>query len=128
MIQHCREAEVKAGRRIGLLKLVGGRRWGANMKTKLRLYKQYIRPVLEHGSVATAQACPTALERLGVVERRALRVITSLPPWTKIEELYLRAGVEPISERLERLRATAIQRFSTHASQADNDHVRACLR
>ena len=77
MIKHCKEREKIVYRRSALIKKVGGKRWGANKKIKLQLYKQYIRPVLEYGNMVTSKSCITAKGILGLAERTALRSITT---------------------------------------------------
>jgi len=53
---HCRSKASKAMQRVRLLRMVSGQKWGANSHTLLKLYKQYIRPVLEYGNVAISNA------------------------------------------------------------------------
>lgn len=110
-VAHCKEKAVKAMRRVNLMRLVSGRKWGASTRTLLRLYKQYIRPVLEYGCVITAKACPSALQAMSIVERKALRVALRAPLYTRIKDLYMRSGVQPLVERMGELRCKAITRF-----------------
>ena len=106
---HVREAAAKAGRRTHLLRMVSGQGWGANQRTVLRLYKQYVRPVLEHGYVVTAGT--REVKVLELVERRALRIALRRPRYSRIEDLYRDAGFQPLAERLEVLKGNAIRRF-----------------
>ena len=105
IIKHCKEREKIVYRRSALIKKVGGKRWGANKKIKLQLYKQYIRPVLEYGNVVTSKSCITAKGILGLAERRALRSITRAEWGTSNEKLYQLAQIEKIDERIDRLAA-----------------------
>ena len=47
---HIDENAKKGRQRLGLLKLLSGSKWGCKPKTLMRLYKSYIRSVLEYGS------------------------------------------------------------------------------
>src|ERR1700730_4368571 len=85
--------------------------WGANINTLTQLYVQYIRPILEHGAVVTAVAIQYQTDSIDIAERKALRIILGAPPWYRIEDLYAETGIQPIKERLEKLRGEAITRF-----------------
>jgi len=116
LVPHCRAVATKAIRRVNLLRMVSGQGWGANARTLLRLYRQYVRPVLEYGQVVTAEGCASALQLLCRVEYKAMRVCTRSAPWTPIEDLYEMTGLEPLPERLGRLRSKAIDRFGSSDS------------
>ena len=111
LTEHCRTKAVKAMQRIRLLRLISGRDWGANKRTLLQLYKQYIRPVLETGSVLTARTHKTNLLCLQQVQNAALRVALRAPSRTKIEDLHRQAEIQMIPDRLNELRRKAIARF-----------------
>ena len=108
---YCKERVKIAHRRTCLLRLISGRSWGANSQTKLTLYKQYIRPVLEYGSVATADTKESNVRLLALAERRALRYVFNLPKSSNVNDLYLRAGIERIEDRLKNNKAKAVARF-----------------
>src|SRR5215469_4895056 len=52
---HYKSKASKAVQRVRLLMMGSGQTWGANARTLLKLYKQYIRPVLETGYVVTSR-------------------------------------------------------------------------
>ena len=54
--QHIDIAIAKSNRRIHLLKLLSGTDWGCNPKTIMRIYKTYVRPVLEYGAIVMLSA------------------------------------------------------------------------
>ena len=111
LLEHCKERAAMANQRIGLLRLIKGRGWGANAKTLQKLYVQFIRPILEHGAVVTAVGKPAHIIPLEIAERKALRVILDAPLGTRNEDLYQRSGIQPIKDRLLILREKAIARF-----------------
>jgi hypothetical protein len=108
MTEHCRGRALTASRRTNLLKMIAGSGWGANQRSLMILYKQYIRPVLEHGYPTTADG-PTKLASgiLSRAERKALRVVTRSPYGTSNEELYRRSGITPLLERMKMLKSNA---------------------
>ena len=109
--QHCKTKADEATARTRLLRRLTGTTWGANTKTLLRLYKQYIRPVLEYGAVALTRAAPKALERLAIVERKALRLAIKAPPRTRNVDLYTAANLRPITDRIQDLSNKTIARL-----------------
>ena len=114
--EHCSNKASEANRRINLLRKLAGQRWGANRNTLLKLYKQYIRPALEYAAVAIAEAPPHAITKMEVAERYALRVATHTPMGTLKENLYKKAQITPLRERLIKLREKTIARFDSEAT------------
>src|SRR2546426_3053473 len=109
---HCAEKAKKAISRVNLLKRLSGQTWGANSRTLLMFYKQYVRPVLETGSVNTADAKKSHLAKLQRVQNSALRVALHLPYWTRITRLHKLARIVPIAKRLKTLQSHAVKRFA----------------
>ena len=108
---HCKSKAAKALQRVRLLKMVSGRNWGARQSTLLKLYKQYIRPVLETGYVATCNATGNNLARLQRVQNAALRTALRVPYGTRITDLHATAKVELLSDRLSSMRHKAVNRY-----------------
>src|SRR5215467_8752627 len=109
----------KAMQRVRLLRAISGRSWGANKRTLLHLYKQYIRPVLETGSVITACTCKSNLRRLQTIQNAALRTALRAPWRTRVEDLHRQAKIPMVADRLMELRGKAIARFG------DSENVKA---
>ena len=101
--QHIDIAIAKSNRRINLLKLLSGTDWGCNPKTIMRIYKTYVRPVLEHGAIVMLSAAQVHLEKLQKVQNKALRIAFRKPIHTRITDLHEMASIEPIRERLQTL-------------------------
>ena len=111
LAKHCKSKASKAMQRVRLLRMVSGKRWGAKAHTLLKLYKQYIRPVLESGYVATSKACPASLMILQRIQNAALRTALRAESWSKITALHELAKMEPLTDRLRRLRCKAEARY-----------------
>jgi len=122
LADHCKARAVSANQRINLLRLISGRGWGANPQILEQLYIQYIRPVLEHGAVVTANALDSHLKPLVLAEHKALRAILGAPRWTRISDLYEAIGLEPLTDRLATLRQKAILRFG------DSEAIRQTMK
>jgi len=108
---HCRAKASKANARVAMLRSLSGQQWGSSSKTLLGFYKQFVRPVLETGSVCSAVADKTHIASLQRVQNSALRVALRRSRDTRITELHLDAGIDPIADRLTQLREKAVKRF-----------------
>lgn len=112
---HCREKSGIAAKRLNLMRALRGQGWGTSSRTLLTLYKQYIRPVLETGSVCTAEACTSAVDMLQRIQNSAMRMALRAERRTRISRLHSLSKLEPIQVRLKRLRAGAVRRFGQSA-------------
>ena len=108
---HFEAIRQKANKRITLLCRLRGTNWGASQKCLVRLYKAYIRPVLEYGAIILAAANKTRLAQLQLIQNRALRICLRMPKYTRIRVLHELANIEPIRQRLENLGRKTISRI-----------------
>ena len=67
----------------------------------MRIYKTYVRPVLEYGAIVILSAAQVHLEKLQKVQNKALRIAFRKPIHTQITDLHETAGIEPIREWLD---------------------------
>ena len=103
----------KARKRLGLLASLRGTTWGADSKSLLRLYKSYVRPILEYGAVLIAASKKTRLLELQIVQNRALRIALRMPMHTSINRLHELANMPSIKQRLKILGQKTITRLKT---------------
>ena len=108
---HCRSKAAKAMQRVRLLRMVSGQGWGARASTILKLYKQYVRPVLETGYVATCKAPTCNLARLQRVQNAALRTALRAPMRSNIPDLHDTAGLDMLADRLRSMHRKAKVRY-----------------
>ena len=113
LITHCKSKKAEAAKRTNLLRRLRGTSWGANSKTILKLYKQYIRPVLEYGAVALKEAAESAKKLLQIAETKALKTALKLPYRTKNKLVYQLAKITPINQRINELAQKAIEKFNS---------------
>ena len=73
-------------------------------KTKLKLYKSLIRPILEYPPVSLHLASKTQKHKLQIIQNKFLRWAVGDPPpyHTNIEELHRLYKLEPLNKRMER--------------------------
>ena len=99
--QHCKDKVIIANQRANLLKMLRGKSWGASRSVLIRLYKQFIRPVLEYGSVTMSSTYKHHTKQLEISERRSLRIALGVSRWTTNDDLYELAGLEPLGDRIQ---------------------------
>ena len=92
------------------------KRGGAKSHTLLRLYKQYVRPILETGCVVTSMTCATNVMKLQRIQNSALRVVLRAQRKLPVTNLYTEAKIEMLADRLMKLRLKAITRFGNSES------------
>ena len=84
---HCEVLRDKALRTLTAMNPV--MRSSLSMRSKLLLYKSYIRPVMTYAAPAWASIPKTKLERLQIVQNRALRLIGVYSRHTRTEKMHL---------------------------------------
>ena len=109
---HFENIKRKANQRISLLCRLRGTNWGASPECLIKLYKAFIRPVLEYGAVVLAAANKTRLLEIQRIQNKALRIALRLPKYTPIAVLHETAKVVPIDQRLLQLGQKTIRRIS----------------
>ena len=110
--QHIANITKKARQRTGLLVRLRGTNWGTSSAVLIKLYKAFIRPILEYGAVIFAAMNKTNIKKLQRVQNRALRIALKMPFGTSIKLLQERANIEPIADRLSYLGKKTIQRYT----------------
>ena len=86
---HIKMAISKANRRLNLLRLLSGTNWGCKPKIIMQLYKQYVRPVLEYGAIALLSAPKTTLEKIQLVQNKAIKIAYRLPWCTSTHKIHV---------------------------------------
>jgi len=85
--------------RLNLMKCLRGTNWGSDPETLMLLYKQTVRPILEYGSIAFANACKTNLLRLQRVQNHAIRIAFRSPIYTPSRWLHHWANIPYLRKR-----------------------------
>ena len=112
---HIKMAISKANRRWNLLRLLSGTNWGCKPKIIMQLYKQYVRPVLEYGAIAFLSAPKTTLEKIQLVQNKAIKIAYRLPWCTSTRKIHQLAEIEPIKNRFQSLANKFIHSLKEHS-------------
>ena len=89
--------------RLNLLKILSGTTWGCKPQTLMRLYKAYIRPVLEYGAIVMLSAKDQAIKKLQIIKNKAIKIAFRLHPRSRTNEIHKLAEIPLIKNRLEEL-------------------------
>ena len=115
--KHIDVIQNKSTRRINVLKALA--RNGVEPKILIRLYKIYVRPILEYGSASFISATTTQFDRLNRIQNSAIRASLNLPKYIRSSLLNEYSGLEPIKDRIYKLNRSLMTRMKRH-----NEHVK----
>jgi hypothetical protein len=91
----------KANTRMNIFRIL--RKGGVDNKTMIRMYKMYIRPLFEYGSICFISAAASEMKKFQVLQNEFLRVCLRIPRYIRSDLLHEAAGIETIKERLDQL-------------------------
>ena len=103
----------KTTRKLSVLKVLAYH--GTKPAILAKLYKTYVRPVIEYGSIAFLAAPKMQLEQ---VQNDALRICLKLPKYIRIKLLHDYGSMLPLEERLKILNIKLLRSMKLH-----NPHV-----
>ena len=112
---HIKMAISKANRRLNLLRLLSGTNWGCKPKIIMQLYKQYVRPVLEYGAIALLSAPKTTLEKIQLVQNKAIKIAYCLPWSTSTRKIHQLVEIEPVKNRFQSLASKFIHSLEEYS-------------
>ena len=110
----------RASRRLNVLRVLASN--GTDAPTLMRLYKIYVRPILEYGSAAFMSAPKTQLSRLQQIQNEAIRICLRLPRYIRTDLLHEYASIEPIFVRL-----LMLNRKLLNTMKSKNSHIEALV-
>ena len=97
MNEHVDNAIKKAMSRLGVFKLLSF--GGVKNETLIKLYKIYVRPLFEYGSISFIHI-PREIERAQKVQNVFIRTALKLPSYLSTELLHTAANLEMMKDRL----------------------------
>ena len=104
---HFDEIEKKATSRLNVFKLLVKN--GVENNTLLRLYKTYVRPLLEYGSISYLS---TNLQRLQQIQNQFIRLSLCIPRYIRTNLIHEAAGLKSVADRLLELNQRLFQKMS----------------
>ena len=99
---HIDKVVEKCNKRMNILRVLSGTRWGSSKAMLLIVYKAMIRSVIDYGSIAYDTASNRTKSRLDEIQAKALRICCGALRGTPTSALQVECGQPPL--RLRRLR------------------------
>ena len=96
---------------------------GTEPKTLIRLYKTYVRSVIEYGSVCFMHCPETTLAALQKVQNKAIRICLRLPRYVSLRLLHEASCLPTIKERFLQLGTRLVAKMG-----ASNPLLRTVIR
>ena len=81
----------------------------------MRLYKSYIRPVLEYGAPVILGASKTYIKKLQIIQNKAIRIAYKLDPLSHTEDIHKIAKIDLIKDRFQILTYKFIDSLKEHS-------------
>jgi ribonuclease HI len=88
--------ENKCKSRLNLLRSVAGNTWGASKEVLITMYKALIRPIIDYGCIVYDTAAVTQLNRLNIIQNKAMKIACGTFIGTAIEALEVDCGLLPL--------------------------------
>ena len=95
---HFEDIHNRSKKRLNVLRVLA--RAGVEPKVLMKLYKIYVRPILEYGSLSFIAAPKSQLDKLQKIQNEGLRICLRLPSYIRTGLLHECASIEPINDRL----------------------------
>ena len=114
---HITQAEMKARRKLNIMRKLAGTEWGSNEQVLKSVYQGAVRPHLEYGSNSWMTAAKTHLETLDKVQNNALRIITGGMKSTPIQQMEKLTGIAPLCQRRKQKAMTQDMKYKCNKDQ-----------
>ena len=112
--EHINKVEQKVFARINGLKILKAK--GISSKSLIRLYKMTVRPIMDYASSAWANASNYLLQRLKILQNKALKTALEIPFRASSKEVHSRANIPTMIEYLTRRNINYLKRASKYNS------------
>ena len=81
----------------------------------MQLYKQFVIPVVEYGAIALLLAPKITLEKIQLVQNKAIKIAYRLPWCTSTRKIYEPAEIEPMKDRSQSLAKKIVHSLDAHS-------------
>ena len=98
--KHFEDILARCNTRYHRIRLLTNKKWGPSPSTKLRIYKQCVRPVFEYGSLSTITALYTIISEIQWLQNKFIRLAVRLPKYISVKLLHDSSGLPYVKDRL----------------------------
>lgn len=101
--KHLENIRDKAGKKLGLMKMLSKKSGGANPETLIKIGNAIVRSRMEYGAAIFGNAAKTNLEKLQTTQNSYIRQAMGYLPSTPVQVMLAEAGQTPMQHRIESL-------------------------
>ena len=96
---HVENVVKRCKRKLNILRCLTGTKWGSSSKSLIKVYRAFIRSLLDYGCEAYDSATTTTKKALDSVQYQALRICAGGLPLTSLQSLQVEMGELPLDLR-----------------------------
>ena len=108
--KHFEEILGHCNTRYHRIRLLTNRKWGRSPSTILQIYKQYIRPIFEYGSLS--KTSDTIISKIQLLENKFIQLALCLPIYISVKQLHDSSGLPYVKDRLLSCATRTLERIS----------------
>jgi hypothetical protein len=117
---HIQNSIKKGNKSISALYCLLKKNSSASLKSKLTIYKSYIRPILTYACPIFSNCPKTHFNRLQIMQNKCLRMVLSAPYYTRVTELHHDAKVPYIRNYVNTLTENFYRKAEFHQNNLVN--------
>ena len=99
--EHIQNLKIRCSKDLNLLRMISGTDWGADKKSLMLLYQALIMSKINYGSVAFQSTTDTNINKLQIIQNKALRIISGAIKGTPVCLLQAELACMPIKLQFE---------------------------
>ena len=108
--EHFNQIELKATKRLNIFKIL--MKNGVDANTMIRLYKTYVRPLFEYGSISFLPA--HGIKCLQQIQNEFIRISLKIPRYIRTDLIHQAAGMEKVCDRICTLNCRLLKTMKSH--------------
>ena len=108
--EHFSQVEKKATSRLNIFKMLAKN--GVDNCTLIRLYKTYVRPLFEYGSISFLPS--KGIKRLQQIQNEFIRISLRFPRYLRTDLIHEASGLEQLETRLNSLNGRLVKKMARH--------------
>ena len=98
--KHFEEILDRCNTRYHRLRLLVNKKWRPSPATLIQIYKQYVRPIFEYGSLSTITASDYIISQIQRLQNKFIRLALRLPKYIFTKLLHDSTGLPYVKDRL----------------------------
>ena len=118
--KHFESIKARSTRRLNVLKVLS--RNGVEAAVIMKLYKIYVRPIIEYGCPSFVAATQTNLSHLQKIQNEAIRISLRLPRYIRTDLLHEYGAIDMVKDRLVQMSTQLLGKM-----RMNNEHVKALI-